>query len=173
MDCKKHKRKSTCLLGIALIILIGCGTSKDDEEALRELVKQAARLAERHDVNEIMAFTTDDFQAQPGGLDRQGTNGTLRLVFRGYGKMRVLHPEPAVRLEKDSKLALLSFPFLILKKDQTLPELDRLYNDPKGWIEKVGERADLYRLKLGMVNKDGQWLVKTARLEKFTGLGFD
>jgi hypothetical protein len=173
MYCKRPNNMSAGLIVIALIILVGCGAPKDDEGALREWVEQAARFAEKHKVNEIMNLAADDFQAQPGGLDRRGTRGILRLVFRGYGKIRVLHPEPAVRLERGSELALVSVPFLILKKGQPPPELDRLYNDPVGWIEKLGERADLYRMKLGMVKKDGRWLAKTARLEKFTGLGFD
>jgi hypothetical protein len=170
---ERHKKKSASLLGIVLIILVGCGASKDDEGTILEWLEKAAHLAEKHDVKEIMNLTSDDFQAQPGDLARQGTYDILRMVFRSYGKIKVLHPEPAVRLERDSKLALVSIPFVILKKGQPLPELDGLYNDPKGWIKAVGERADLYRLKLGMVKEDGEWLVKTARLEKFTGLGFN
>jgi len=36
----------------------------------------------------------------------------------------------------------------------------------------VGESGDLYRFKLKMVKVKGNWLVKRAYLEKFTGMGF-
>ena len=43
---------------------------------------------------------------------------------------------------------------------------------PKGWVEKAGEIADLYRFKLKVAKVDGNWQVKRAYLERFTGMGF-
>jgi len=57
----------------ALLLAFPFCSSKDDERALRALVENAARFAEKHDVGEIMDLTTEDFQAQPGDLDRRGT----------------------------------------------------------------------------------------------------
>ena len=53
-----------------------------------------------------------------------------------------------------------------------MPELDLLYNDPKGWLAEVGENADLYRLSLELLKRKANWLVKLALLESFTGMGF-
>jgi hypothetical protein len=39
-------------------------------------------------------------------------------------------------------------------------------------VEKAGEIADLYRFKLKVAKVDGNWLVKRASLERFTGMGF-
>jgi len=39
-------------------------------------------------------------------------------------------------------------------------------------VEKMGEGADLYRFKLKAEKIDGDWLVKNAFLERFTGIGF-
>ena len=45
--------------------------------------------------------------------------------------------------------------------------------DPKGWVEKVGEGADLYRFRLKVAKVGGNWLVRRAYLERFTGVGFE
>ncbi len=59
-----------------------------------------------------------------------------------------------------------------MKKETTLPKLKELYEDPQRWLETVGENADLYRLKLELVRDGGDWLVKEALLERFTGVSF-
>ena len=43
---------------------------------------------------------------------------------------------------------------------------------PRGWLEEVGETADLYRLKLELLKNNGDWLVRSALLEPFRGVGF-
>ena len=161
------------LLIIGAIILASAFCSpKDDERALRELVEKAAHFAEQHDIGGIMALATKDFQGQPGNLDGRGAKRILFMTFRHYGELKVFHPQPSVNLESGEGGPFVSVPFLIVKKDQSLPELKELYSDPKGWVEKAGEIADLYRLKLKVAKVDGHWLVKRAYLEKFTGMGF-
>jgi len=59
-----------------------------------------------------------------------------------------------------------------VKKERSLPKLEALYNDPQGWLDEVGENADLYRLKLDLIKNGGDWLVNEVHLERFTGLGF-
>ena len=161
------------LLIVGVLILASAFCSpKDDERVLRELVKKAARFAEQHDIGGIMDLTTEDFQAQPGNLDRRGAKSILFMTFRHYGELKVFHPQPGVDLESGDDGPSVSFTFLIIKKDQTLPELKELYNDPKDWVEKAGEIADLYSFKLKVEKVDGNWLVKRAYLERFTGMGF-
>jgi hypothetical protein len=161
------------LLIIGAIILASAFCSpKDDERALRGLVEKAARFAELHDIGGIMDLATEDFQAQPGNLDRRGAKSTLFMTFKHYGELKVFYPQPSIDLESGEDGASVSVPFLIVKRGQSLPELKELYNDPKGWVEKAGESADLYRFKLEMTKVDGNWLVKRAYLEKFTGMGF-
>lgn len=155
-----------------LILFSASCSTKDDERALQELVEKAARLAEQHDISAIMDLTTENFQAQPGDLDHRGAKRILFLAFRHYRELRVLHPRPSVDLESGRDLPTVSVPFLIVKKDQSLPELKKLYNDPKAWIQEVGEGADLYRFKLKVEKMEGEWLVKRACLERFTGVGF-
>jgi hypothetical protein len=155
-----------------LILASALCSSTDDEKALRDLVKKAARFAEQHDIAGIMDLTTEDFQAQPGNFDRRGAKRILFMTFAHYGELKVFHPQPGVDLASSKDGATLSFPFLIVKKGQSLPELKKLYSDPKGWVEKASERADLYRFKLKVAKVDGNWHVTRAYLERFTGMGF-
>ena len=159
------------IVGTLILVFPFC-SPRDDERALRELVEKAARFAEKHDMAEIMDLTTEDFRARTGNFDRRGAKRILFMAFRHYNKLRVFHPQPSVELESEAGGASVSVPFLIAKKDQSLPELKELYRDPMGWIERVGESGDLYRFKLKTVKVKGNWLVKRANLEKFTGMGF-
>ncbi|MGD9080083.1 MAG: hypothetical protein PVG96_12115, partial [Desulfobacterales bacterium] len=61
---------------------------------------------------------------------------------------------------------------LIVKQDRTIPDLKDLYEEPRRWLEAVGENADLFQIKLQLLKKDDTWRVKQAHLEGFKGLGF-
>lgn len=119
-----------------------------------------------------MSFTTEDFQALPGKMDQRLTKRLLWLVFKKYGQLRIMHPAPDVEVISEGREATARFPFLILKKDHTLPSLQKFYEDPQRWVEEIGESGDLYRLRLELIKKEGDWLVKQAVLESFTGFGF-
>ena len=147
-------------------------SSKDEETAIRELVKKGATLGEEQDIKGLMNLTTEDFLALPGDLGRQETRRILFVAFRHYQDFKILYPRPSVELKPDKRSASAVFPFLILKKEAALPKLKELYGDPQRWLEAVGENADLYRLKLECLKQNGDWLVKQARLERFTGTSF-
>jgi len=117
-------------------------------------------------------LTTEDFLALPGDLGRQETRRILFVAFRHYQDFKILYPRPSVEVKPDKRSASAVFPFLILKKEAALPKLKELYDDPQRWLEAVGENADLYRLKLECLKQNGDWLVKQARLERFTGTSF-
>ena len=155
-----------------IIFSFACCAPKDDESALRELVDKGVSLAEEHDIAGLMELTTEDFKAKPGDFDRTGVRRILFLAFRHYGEFSILHPRPKVEVGSKEKGPSVTFPFLVVKKDRSIPDLKDLYEDPRGWVEKVGENADLYRLSLRVVKKKGQWLVKTAHLESFSTTGF-
>ena len=119
-----------------------------------------------------MNLTTEDFLALPGELGRQETRRVLFLAFRHYQDFKILYPRPSIDLRPDKQSASAVFPFLIVKKETTIPKLNELYEDPQRWLEAVGENADLYRLKLECTKHNGEWLVKQARVESFTGMSF-
>jgi hypothetical protein len=157
--------------GVAVLYMASCA-ERDDVRAIRTLIKEGAVLAEKHDIGGILALASEDLQALPGELDRQQVRGVLWRAFKYYGALKVIYPRPAVVLEKDNDHALARFPFLIVKREHSLPRLEALYNDPQGWLDEVGENADLYRLKLDLIKKGGGWIVREVHLEQFTGLGF-
>ena len=168
--------KQVCVWLVVLLLLFMSGlescSSKDEETAIRELVKKGATLGEEQDIKGLMNLTTEDFLALPGDLGRQETRRILFVAFRHYQDFKILYPRPNVELKPDKGSASAVFPFLIVKKETTLPKLKELYEDPQSWLETVGENADLYRLKLEWVKQNGDWLVRQARLERFTGRSF-
>ncbi|MFC1823994.1 hypothetical protein ACFL9T_14885 [Thermodesulfobacteriota bacterium] len=158
---------------VVFFVIAGWGCSaEDDVSAIRGLIETAVESAEIHEIGEIIDLTSDDFQALPGNLNRKATAGVLWRTFRHYGDFKIIHPQPGVDLEPESDKAKASFPFLIVKKEHAFTELEKLYKDPKGWIEAVGESADLYRIELQLTGEGGDWLVRKATLERFRGVGF-
>jgi hypothetical protein len=83
-----------------------------------------------------------------------------------------MYPEPSVDLESNGTGAFATVYFLIVRKEQSVPNIKELYKNPQDWLQEVGENADLYRLKLEWSKQNGDWLVRKALLEPFRGLGF-
>ena len=80
--------KQVCAWLVVLLLLFMSGlescSSKDEETAIRELVKKGATLGEEHDIKGLMNLTTEDFLALPGDLGRQETRRILFVAFRHY-----------------------------------------------------------------------------------------
>jgi hypothetical protein len=168
----KQVRPYLFLMAGIFILVCGSCAPKDEEKALQELVEKAARLAEKQNIRGIMGLTTHDFKAMPGNVDQRESKRILFITFRHYGNLKVLHPRPSVDLESGENEALVSFPFLMVRKDHPLPTLKDLYNNPQAWAEKMSEKADLYHFKLKAIKVKGEWLVREAYLEKYTGRNF-
>lgn len=168
--------KHVCAWLVVLLLITMSGlescSSRDEETAIREFIKKGAKLGEEQDIKGLMNLTTEDFLALPGDLGRQETRRILFVAFRHYQDFKILYPRPNVELKPDKRSASAVFPFLIVKKEMALPKLKELYEDPQRWLETVGENADLYRLKLEWIKQNGDWLVRQARLERFTGRSF-
>jgi len=156
---------------IPLFFLISC-SSKDDVSMIRNLVDDCARLAEEHDVREIINQTTESFYANPGRHDRQEVRKILWWAFRQYQEFKVLYPEPDIELMEAGNAATGRVYFMIVRSKQTYPALKELYDDPEAWLEQVGKNADLYRLDLDFSKLDGDWYVTKAELAPFKGLSF-
>jgi hypothetical protein len=143
---------------------------KDDVNLILHLIQESAKLAEAHRVQKLIDLTTEDFQATPGPLDRRETSKILWWAFRHYGDFKIWYPEPSIDLGAlDAATATVYF--MIVKKERTYPKLEKLYKEPKAWLEEIGDNADLYRLTIGLVKKDTDWVVKSALLEPFKGFG--
>ncbi|MGW8220675.1 MAG: hypothetical protein ACWGP1_00885 [Syntrophobacteria bacterium] len=159
------------LLLISLLLLVAC-SKEDDTEQIRNLIKEGAKLAEEHNAAGLLKLTTEDFVARPGKHDGREVRRILWFAFNHYGNFNVMHPEPSVDLEESGREASAKVYFMIVKKERSIPELKDLYRDPRGWLEEVGETADLYRLKLELLKNNGDWLVRSVLLEPFRGVGF-
>lgn len=155
-----------CFLGAAWIT--ACG-GKDDADAIRELIAKGAELAEKKRVGELMDMAAPEFIAMPGGYDNRTARGVLFGAFMHYGKFKLHYPKPAVQMAGDGKSAGATVHFLIVRQDQSIPGLKELYDDPRRWLDKVGEKADLYQLEMTVVKEDGDWVVTQAILQSFKG----
>lgn len=174
---KKIKLKrlvfGTGALLIILVLFSSACSREDDVVKIQASIKKGGELAEKHDVQGLLALTSGDFVAFPGRHNRQGVRDILRIAFQHYGPFRVLYPHPGIDLDPAKQSALGTVYFLIVKKDLSYPGLEALYSDPTAWLAKVGENADLYRLTLEFKKTKGEWLVADARLDPFRGLGFE
>jgi hypothetical protein len=134
--------------GLFCLVLEPSCTDRDEADRVRRLIDKGARLAEEHDVGGLLELTTEGFLALPGNRDRAEVRGILWMAFRHYREFKILYPVPTVDLEEGGEnAASATVYFLIVRKERSYPELKDLYGDPRGWLEAVGENADLYRLK--------------------------
>jgi hypothetical protein len=175
LDDGKMKSKGRSVIWVALFMVwsVACSCSvKDDEDVIRTIIEKGARLAEDHDIQGILHLTSQQFEANPGKLNRTNVKAVLWRTFKYYGPISVYFPRPHVQLEEAISGATAQLPFLIVKRDQSFPELERLRDEPVQWLNEVGEHADLYRLRLQFVEQGGDWVVDRALVERFTGLGF-
>ncbi len=173
---KQQHLRNHYFLAVLLLIIFACSLSscskKDDIALILSLVEKAEALAEEHDIGKLMELTSKNFTAQDEKLKRQEVRKILWLTFRRYGKFDLLFPEPAVEISDKEQSATVVVYFLIVKKEQPLPNLEKLYKDPERWLEEVGELEDLYRLNLQFLKKGDKWLVNTAKIEPYRGFGF-
>jgi len=149
---------------VMLAIWMASCTPKDDALAIRDLVEKGARLAEAHEIGDLMDLTTEDFIASPGRHDVRGTKSILFMAFRHYGRFKIHFPRPSVALNKQSNEAEAVIYFAIVRDDQPLPGLKEFYDNPERWIQKAGELADLYKLELQITKPQKKWLIKSADL---------
>ena len=159
-------------LFLFFLLMAAACSQTDDVQVIRELIKEGASLAEDHNVSAIMELTTEDVVALPGHHNRLEIKRIIFAALMHYGKLKVLYPKPSVDLSNTDNSATSMIYLLIVRKDRTIPDVKDLYEEPRRWLEKVGENADLYQIKLQLLKKDGKWLVKQAHLEGFKGLGF-
>jgi hypothetical protein len=171
--CRLSKKWARpAILWVIFFVFVASCSPKDEVAAIREVIKKGAELAEDHDVGAIMDLTTAEVVALPGQHDRLEIKRIIWAALMHYGKLKVLYPEPSVRLTSNESIASSTVYLLIVKKDRHMPELKELYQDPRQWLEEVGENADLYQLNLQLLKKNGDWLVEQAHLEGFKGIGF-
>ena len=166
--------KPSLLLFLALSIGVvagGCGRS-DDAATIRSMIVQAADLAEKHDIADLMAMTADGFRASPGDHDARGVRGILFVSFKHYGSFTIRYPRPSVEVDPSAGTAMAAVYFMIVSRDRPMPEFKGLYENPQQWLEQAGEKADLYQLKLELVGSKNEWRVQKADLVPFKGMGF-
>jgi hypothetical protein len=151
---------------LTALVTVGCGSSPtlDDEGQIRKLIEDARALAEQKNIKELMAMTTDDLRVDPGQKDRRATKATLFMAFKFYKKFTVKFPRPMVTVDEAAGQGEATISFVIVREGANFPDLKALYDDPAGWLERVGRIADLYHLTLIFVKDGNTWLVRQAHI---------
>jgi hypothetical protein len=157
---------------LAVGILCAACSRGDDAKQIQARIAKGAALAEAHEIGDLLQLATKNIRAMPMNLKRSEIRGVLWRTFRYYEAFAILYPRPAIALAENGREAQTEFPFLIVKKEGRIPGLEKLRDDPAGWLEAVGENADLYHLRLEWIKQDGHWLVELAVLERFGRMGF-
>jgi len=148
-----------------LVLFAACGGKEDPTEAVRDFLSRGSRMAEEHDVKALMELTTEGFSLEPQGMDRHEVRKALLFVFRHYGSFRILYPKPRIQFKEREKRARVALPFVIVRKEVSIPGLKQLLDDPREWVEEVGDRADLYWLELELFRGSGEsWKAEVARI---------
>jgi hypothetical protein len=156
------------LIGVlcACAWLVACSET-DDALAIKTLLESGVKAAEQKSIDGLMELTTDDFVAMPGLRDESMVRKILFAAFMRYGKFTIHYPSPRIEIADNGVHAVVAFPFVIVRQNHDLPGLSGLYDDPQGWMEAVGEKADLYQLNLRLRKQDGDWLVAQAELRGY------
>ena len=169
---RRTKETLFSLVGVVFFLTAFACSQEDDVAAIRALIQKGAALAEAHDISGMMALTTEDIVAQSGTYNRLEIKRIIWTALMHYGKMNILYPKPSIDLFNENNQASCGLFLLIVRKDRVVPDVKDLYDDPQGWLETVGDNADLYQLKLEMRKTDRRWRVSKAHLEPFRGMGF-
>ena len=169
---RRTKETLFILSGLVFFIMAPACSQEDDVAAIRAVIQKGAALAEAHDISGMMALATEDIVAQGGTYNRLEIKRIIWSALMHYGKINILYPKPSVDLYSETNQASCAMFLLIVRKDRVVPDVKDLYDDPQGWIETVGDNADLYQLKLNMRKTAGGWRVSAAHLAPFRGMGF-
>ena len=157
----RRRSMRLAVLGLVFFLVASACSQEDDAAAIQALVQKGAALAEAHDISGLMELTTADIVGQPGAYNRPAIKRIIWMALQHYGPINILYPKPSVTLLAEDQASCGVF-LLIVKKDRVIPDLKDLYDDPQGWIETVGDNADLYQLKLEMRKEDDRWRVREA-----------
>lgn len=169
---RRIKKTLFSRVGLVFFLTALACSQEDDVTAIRALIEKGAALAEAHDISGIMALTTEDIVAQSGTYNRLEIKRIIWSASMRYGQVNILYPKPSVDLFNENHQASCGMFLLIVRKDRVVPDVKEFYDDPQGWLETVGDNADLYQLKLQMRKTDSGWRVSKAHIEPFRGMGF-
>lgn len=158
------------LVAILLLAFASSCEKPDDVVQIRALVDDAVERAHAHDISGLMEHVTTDYTAQPGGRDEQSVRPILLLALRSYGKFRIKHPVPGIRVDANAGTAEVSLPFLVVREGQQLAddELEQVASSPSEWVARVADTiGDPYQLDLTLRKTSDGWKVRRSEISGF------
>jgi len=162
---------------LALASVLNCGSccsSGSDEDAIRDMIDQAARLAEEHSISGILDLATQDFRVKPRGKTRQDIKRLMFWAFNRYGRFTLLSPRASVEVDQQSKTAKASVYYLLVRRGKAMPDVEHLVDNPEEWLIKVQDLTNLFRVRLDLIKTGSDWKFQRAQVERFKGIkGFE
>jgi len=157
---------------LAAVAWLAACTSKGQETRVRELIDEAVQMAQRGDAAGLMDLTSGDFRVPHTGADRRQVRLRLRYALQRFRKGVIHYHRPGVDLDADELQAEVRFAFLVVRGEP--PEgLGPRGQNQKDWMEAVADKARLMRITLQLRRDDDEWRVYAARVERFSGMGFE
>jgi len=152
---------------LACLFFLGCFSlgceGREEEQEILSTLEQTVKGLEHGNAQDLMKYTTKDFIAHPGKLNRWSSTKELYLLSRQHGPFSVLYPIPEIDLHETAQGASLSMPFIIVAAGVTSPALDDLADNPEAWTDYAKKHTEVYRLELSLVKKGERWLADSAR----------
>lgn len=161
----KPKFKLSLLLAVLLSLaaLGSFGCESQEEQEVNATVSEGIETFERGDLTKLIKFTTRDFVAYPGKVDRKTLMRRLYLTVKSSREINVLHPAPEIELDAGEETARVDVPLIVAASKELEKELADVNEDQVKWIEKAEQYAEVKHLELSMVKQGDRWLVQTAR----------
>ncbi len=160
---------SSLTILLTLSALFGC-SRQDNDSMINNMISKGVEYAQNTDINRLMDMASSNFKAQQGRYNARSIKPVLRRAFRYYGNFTLHHPNPKVTITDPKATAVIYF--VIIRQDHPLPGLADLYDNPEKWLQKAGEKADLYQLDLTFHKNSDTWQVVNAELRGFRGWRF-
>jgi hypothetical protein len=157
----RHATMLALAVSLSALALTGCQEETDNREVLL-LVDDLNQALEERDVRGLLGHTTADFMFFPGRLDKRAATKRAFFMFKLHGAVEALYPTPAVELDGEST-AVVSGPFLLVRRGASDPALEDLEDDPDAWLERAADFGNVINAEISLVRRGDRWLVQTAR----------
>ena len=147
---------------ICSVVLLGC-EGGDDEQAALSVVNDSLALVQDGHLDKAFRMTTKDFLAQPGKLKKKAAAMRLYRMLHSYDQVSIHHPTPEVEVLGGGNSALVSFPFVVTRKDIVVEGLDGLQDDPEAWTALASRMTTVRHVQVSLVKEAEQWRIRTVR----------
>lgn len=160
------RNEVTLFLVLSTVGLVNCRRPPDEEQILRWL-EQAIADCEHGRSRELSARLTSGFELGDRPLHQLQVRRLIQYALSHTQGRRFYYPRPQISISEDGDRAEVGFPFLLTGASGGRSEKDAAH-----WLLEIADKTHLLRVSLRLERDGENWLVRGARIERFTGLEF-